>query len=98
MLFKLLKLIFCVLMCLSGIVSFFFNRSHLLLMLMSLEFIMLAVFLLLVYNLGVFGYEYYFLIIYMTFSVVEGVLGLTLLVNVVKLYGNDYTSSISVLW
>lgn len=80
-----------------GVFSFISNRKHLLLMLLSLEYIVLSLFYILFIYLNIINYENYFRIIYLTFSVCEGVLGLSILVSIIRTYGNDYFQSFSVL-
>lgn len=67
---------------------FTLNRKHLLIILLRLELIMLNVFLL-VYNYIMFIRRVYFLIIFIVLSVCEGVLGLSVLVYLIRIYGND---------
>nr|ALO76295.1 NADH deshydrogenase subunit 4L [Sinoxylon sp. SIN01] len=81
-----------------SLVSFGLNRKHLLTVLLSLEFVMLMVFLSLVYAFSFFSYESYFLMVFLTFAVCEGSLGLSILVSMVRTHGNDYFSSFNVLW
>nr|YP_010222507.1 NADH dehydrogenase subunit 4L [Brachyplatys subaeneus]AVJ52521.1 NADH dehydrogenase subunit 4L [Brachyplatys subaeneus]UCC45918.1 NADH dehydrogenase subunit 4L [Brachyplatys subaeneus] len=78
-------------------VVFCINRKHVLLALLSLEFIVLSIYLSLFYFLMLHGYEMYFVVLFLVFSVCEGALGLSVLVNFVRLSGNDYLSSISLL-
>nr|YP_010692674.1 NADH dehydrogenase subunit 4L [Homoeocerus bipunctatus]WBV80562.1 NADH dehydrogenase subunit 4L [Homoeocerus bipunctatus] len=81
----------------SGVLVFSSTRKHLLLTLFSLEFLMLVLFLTLFIFLLSFGYELYFLLFFLTFSVCEGALGLSVLVNMIRSHGNDLLSSLSVL-
>nr|APX40300.1 NADH dehydrogenase subunit 4L [Sphaeroderma rubidum] len=81
-----------------GIFSFIFNRKHLLLMLLSLEFIVLILYMNLFFYLMMMDYEYFFLMIFLTMSVCEGALGLSILILMVRVYGNDYILTFSSLW
>nr|UPL65568.1 NADH dehydrogenase subunit 4L [Dicranocephalus sp.] len=85
------------LMFLSGLFAFSMAHKHLLLALFSLEFLVLILFLSFFIFLLKFGFEMYFIMIFLTFSVCEGALGLGVLVNMIRSYGNDYLSSLSVL-
>uniref|UniRef100_UPI0031F3E0ED NADH dehydrogenase subunit 4L n=1 Tax=Taiwanaptera montana TaxID=3135762 RepID=UPI0031F3E0ED len=78
--------------------SFVMNRSYLFLALLSLEIVVLIVYLAILCSVSLYGSEYYVLLVYLTFSVIEGALGLSILVNVIRVYGNDYVNSVSVLW
>uniref|UniRef100_A0A336MVL7 NADH-ubiquinone oxidoreductase chain 5 n=1 Tax=Culicoides sonorensis TaxID=179676 RepID=A0A336MVL7_CULSO len=62
-------------------VSFIFisNRKHLLITLISLEFIILVVYGLIFIILNILNYEYYYRIIFLTFRVCEGALGIDLI-------------------
>nr|ARH53749.1 NADH dehydrogenase subunit 4L [Calomicrus pinicola] len=85
-------------MFISGALSFVFNRKHLLLMLLSLEFIVIVLYLNIFLYLSNMSYEYFFSMIYLTISVCEGALGLSILILMVRVHGNDYISSFSFLW
>nr|UPL65581.1 NADH dehydrogenase subunit 4L [Dicranocephalus alticolus] len=84
-------------MFMSGIIAFSMSHKHLLLALFSLEFLVLVLFLSFFIFLLKFGFEMYFIMIFLTFSVCEGALGLGVLVNMIRSCGNDYLSSLSVL-
>nr|YP_009441665.1 NADH dehydrogenase subunit 4L [Byturus ochraceus]AOY39184.1 NADH dehydrogenase subunit 4L [Byturus ochraceus] len=89
---------FIYLMFFSGVLVFCFKRKHLLLMLLSLEYIVLSLFLGLMFYLNFMNYEYYFSMIYISVSICEGVLGLSLLVLMIRMYGNDYFQTFNLLW
>nr|YP_010895011.1 NADH dehydrogenase subunit 4L [Caliprobola speciosa]WJW73524.1 NADH dehydrogenase subunit 4L [Caliprobola speciosa] len=84
-------------MMMMGIMIFVSNRKHLLSMLLSLEYIVLSLFYLLFIYLNMLNYENYFSMVFMTFSVCEGVLGLSILVSMIRTYGNDYFQSFNIL-
>nr|YP_009485691.1 NADH dehydrogenase subunit 4L [Carbula sinica]AVZ00827.1 NADH dehydrogenase subunit 4L [Carbula sinica] len=81
----------------SGIIVFCSIRKHLLLSLLSLEYIVLCVFLGLILFMMFYGYELYLSLIFLVFSVCEGALGLSILVKMIRNQGNDYLSSLSLL-
>nr|QUB07081.1 NADH dehydrogenase subunit 4L [Cryptocephalus flavolimbatus] len=85
-------------MFIFGLLSFFLFRKHFLMMLMSLEFLVLSLYLGLFLYLAFFNNEYFFALIYLTMSVCEGALGLSILVMMVRSHGNDYILSMSSLW
>nr|AND96428.1 NADH deshydrogenase subunit 4L [Onthophagus vulpes] len=91
-------LLFSVMMYFSGLVSFSMKRKHLLLMLLSLEFIILSLFFNLYLYLSFFYFEYFFSMVFLTMSVCEGALGLGILVSLIRTHGNDYFNSFNVLW
>nr|YP_010554733.1 NADH dehydrogenase subunit 4L [Arctopsyche spinescens]UYO79366.1 NADH dehydrogenase subunit 4L [Arctopsyche spinescens] len=73
------------------------NRKHLLSLLLSLEFIMLILMLFMVVYFSNIQNEYYFLMVFMVMMVCEGVLGISILVLMVRFYGNDYFQLFSVM-
>nr|ALO71175.1 NADH deshydrogenase subunit 4L [Sunius melanocephalus] len=82
----------------SGLISFCLNRKHFLMMLLSLEFIVLSLYMNLFIYLSEFSYEYYFSMIFLTMSVCEGALGLSVLVSMIRTHGNDYFFNFNLLW
>nr|YP_010354980.1 NADH dehydrogenase subunit 4L [Brachyrhynchus triangulus]UOG86759.1 NADH dehydrogenase subunit 4L [Brachyrhynchus triangulus]UPL65814.1 NADH dehydrogenase subunit 4L [Brachyrhynchus triangulus] len=87
-----------IIMLTGGLMSFGFNMRHVLLSLLSLEYLVL---------LHVYGFSLisfmdgsfsYLLLIFLTFAVSEGVLGLSVLVLMMRGHGNDLMSSMSPLW
>nr|AVN67395.1 NADH dehydrogenase subunit 4L [Elliptorhina davidi] len=81
----------------SGIWVFCSNRKHLLVTLLSLEFIVLILYTVLYSYLISFNYELYFMMVFLTFSVCEGALGLSILVSMIRGYGNDFFGAYSML-
>ncbi|GLH11623.1 NADH-ubiquinone oxidoreductase chain 4, partial [Gryllus bimaculatus] len=70
----------------SGIWIYYSKRKHMLIILLSLE-----------YMLGEFQNELYFSIIYLVFAVCEGSVGLGILIPMVRSHGNDFFQSFMVL-
>nr|ANJ70700.1 NADH dehydrogenase subunit 4L [Uloma sp. BMNH 1425257] len=87
-----------VFMFISGLFVFSMKRKHLLLMLLSLEFVVLSIYYGMFIYLSYLGSDYFFSMVFLTFSVCEGVLGLSILVCLIRTHGNDYFQSFSVLW
>nr|ALO70454.1 NADH deshydrogenase subunit 4L [Coccinellidae sp. 1 EF-2015] len=81
-----------------GVFSFCIKRKHLLMMLLSLEFIVLSLFLMFFMYLINLNYEYYFSMIFISLSVCESVLGLSLMVSMIRSHGSDYFVSFNMLW
>lgn len=69
---------------------FSFNRKHLLIVLLILEFIVLRLIVNLIRILGLIENEIYFIMLFLVFSVCEGALGLSILVQIIRIYGRDY--------
>nr|QNE85833.1 NADH dehydrogenase subunit 4L [Microphor holosericeus] len=84
-------------MFLVGVMVFVLNRKHLLSMLLSLEFMVLSLFFLLFIYLNFMNYEMFFSMVFLTFSVCEGALGLSILVSMIRTHGNDYFQSFSII-
>nr|URX53263.1 NADH dehydrogenase subunit 4L [Glyptotermes perparvus] len=80
-----------------GIWVFCSNRKHLLITLLSLEFLVLILFTVLYFYLSFFNYELGFIMFFLVLSVCEGSLGLSVLVSMIRGFGNDYFQSYSVL-
>nr|APX39819.1 NADH dehydrogenase subunit 4L [Psylliodes fusiformis] len=85
-------------MFMSGAISFILNRKHLLLMLLSLEFIVISLYLNMFIYLSMMNFELFFTMIFLTVSVCEGVLGLSILIMMVRVHGNDFILTFSSLW
>nr|YP_008144585.1 NADH dehydrogenase subunit 4L [Xenocatantops brachycerus]AGI51640.1 NADH dehydrogenase subunit 4L [Xenocatantops brachycerus]QON98891.1 NADH dehydrogenase subunit 4L [Xenocatantops brachycerus] len=77
----------------AGVYVFSSKRKHLLMVLLSLEYIVLSLFMLIVIFLIEFDYDYFFPIIFLVFSVCEGSLGLSVLVSMIRSHGNDFFNS-----
>jgi NADH-ubiquinone oxidoreductase chain 4L len=60
----------------------------------------LVLFVIIYFYLFLFNYELYFVMLFLDFSVCEGSLGLSILVSIIRGFGNDYFQSYSVamLW
>nr|YP_010385057.1 NADH dehydrogenase subunit 4L [Electrogena lateralis]UPL65067.1 NADH dehydrogenase subunit 4L [Electrogena lateralis] len=94
---KFMWLLLLVITMFSGVGVFVSKRKHLLATLLSLEFIVLSIYSLLFIYLISMGLEMYFTMVFLTFSVCEGALGLSILVSMIRTHGNDYFQSFSVL-
>nr|YP_010835933.1 NADH dehydrogenase subunit 4L [Cunedda sp. 1 SJ-2023a]WGC89452.1 NADH dehydrogenase subunit 4L [Cunedda sp. 1 SJ-2023a] len=77
-------------------ISLIFIRKHILLVLISIEFIVLML-LLMIVIFCLSSMIFYLYVLFMTLFVCEGVLGLSLLVNMIRCHGNDYLNSMF-LW
>nr|YP_009171522.1 NADH dehydrogenase subunit 4L [Pseudothericles compressifrons]AJW76365.1 NADH dehydrogenase subunit 4L [Pseudothericles compressifrons] len=78
-----------------GVYVFSSKRKHLLMVLLSLEYIVISLFFLVIYYLTYFDYELFFAVVFLVFSVCEGALGLSILVSMIRSYGNDFFNSFS---
>nr|YP_009332455.1 NADH dehydrogenase subunit 4L [Schlechtendalia chinensis]API68539.1 NADH dehydrogenase subunit 4L [Schlechtendalia chinensis] len=84
-------------MMFSGILFYIFNFNHLLMMLLGLEYMLLILSLMFLLNFMIFIKQYILLLIFFIFCISESVLGLTVLILMVRMYGNDYLKSLMVL-
>lgn len=82
----------------SGLLSFSIKRKHLIIMLLSLEFLILRVYLVLFSCLFRYSCEFFFSMIFLSFRVCERVLGLSILVSLIRTHGNDYFQNFNFLW
>lgn len=82
---------------LIGNIIFIRKYKHLLIVLLRLEFIVLRIFFFLILFLSFIEYDIYMLIRFLVFSVCEGVLGLSILVLIIRTYGNDYFQRFNLL-
>nr|APX39451.1 NADH dehydrogenase subunit 4L [Chrysolina hyperici] len=85
-------------MFLSSLIVFILKRKHYLIMLLSLESMVLSLYLNLFFYLNSMIYEYFFMMIFLTMSVCEGVLGLAILILMIRTFGNDYIMTLNNLW
>nr|AWV84377.1 NADH dehydrogenase subunit 4L [Mendozana platypleura] len=79
----------------SGVISLCLTRKHIMLSLLSLEFIILSLFCVFSVNIINMTSESYMMLLFLTFSVCEGVVGLSTLVMMIRSHGNDHLSSIN---
>nr|UBA16516.1 NADH dehydrogenase subunit 4L [Euthalia kardama] len=82
-----------IIMFMIGNMIFVSKHKHLLIVLMSLEFMVLSIFFLLLMYLMMINYNLYMLMVFLVFSVCEGALGLSILVSMIRTHGNDYFQS-----
>nr|AND96677.1 NADH deshydrogenase subunit 4L [Eurysternus caribaeus] len=81
-----------------GLISFTIKRKHLLLMLLSLEFVVLGLYFNLFLLMSYYDYEFFLGMVFLTMSVCEAVLGLSILVALIRTHGNDYFQTFNLLW
>nr|YP_009236726.1 NADH dehydrogenase subunit 4L [Acraea rogersi]AMJ17193.1 NADH dehydrogenase subunit 4L [Acraea rogersi] len=91
------NMLLILIMFMIGNMIFVSKHKHLLIVLMSLEFIVLSIFFLLLLYLMMIEYNMYMLMVFLVFSVCEGVLGLSILVSMIRTHGNDYFQSFNLI-
>nr|YP_010563147.1 NADH dehydrogenase subunit 4L [Stephanitis chinensis]UYX61153.1 NADH dehydrogenase subunit 4L [Stephanitis chinensis] len=80
-----------------GFMVFFSMRVHLLLTLISIEFLMIIIYMMMFNVFMIFGNDLYFLILFLVMLVCEGSLGLSILVCLIRCHGNDMINSLYML-
>nr|YP_009745928.1 NADH dehydrogenase subunit 4L [Dolichosciara megumiae]QIH95786.1 NADH dehydrogenase subunit 4L [Dolichosciara megumiae] len=90
-------LLFPIFMFLVACMVYVSNRKHLLITLLSLEYLMLSLFMLMFMYLMKNHLEMYFVMMFLVFSVCEGALGLSILVSMIRTHGNNYFQSFNSL-
>jgi len=89
--------IIIIFMFIVGNLIFVSKHKHLLIVLLSLEFIVLRVFFLFLIYLLIINYDLYILIVFLVFSVCEGALGLSILISIIRTHGNDFFQRLNLL-
>nr|ATI10816.1 NADH dehydrogenase subunit 4L [Megalophasma granulatum] len=84
-------------MFICGLFVFSFNFDHFLITLLSLEYMVLSLFWLMFIYLLSYDYDFIIIMILLTFWVCEAALGLSLLVSLIRGYGNDYFFSFNLI-
>nr|WMQ77952.1 NADH dehydrogenase subunit 4L [Auzata chinensis] len=84
-------------MFIIGSLIFIFKHKHLLIVLLSLEFIILSMFFYMLLYFILNDYDMYMLMVFLVFSVCEGTLGLSILISMIRTHGNDYFQSFNLL-
>nr|YP_010287568.1 NADH dehydrogenase subunit 4L [Sinomphisa plagialis]UKT61899.1 NADH dehydrogenase subunit 4L [Sinomphisa plagialis] len=84
-------------MFILGNMIFVSKHKHLLIVLLSLEFIVLSIFFFMSFLFNYINYDMYMLMVFLVFSVCEGALGLSILVSMIRTHGNDYFQSFNLL-
>nr|QHD26840.1 NADH dehydrogenase subunit 4L [Idaea effusaria] len=89
--------IIIIIMFFIGNMVFVSKHKHLLIILLSLEFMVLSIFFFFLCYLLMINYDLYMLMVFLVFSVCEGALGLSILVSMIRTHGNDYFQSFNLL-
>nr|AOY39807.1 NADH dehydrogenase subunit 4L [Phloeotribus sp. BMNH 1047247] len=82
----------------SSIYIFVIKYKHFLMMLMSMEAMVLAIYMYMFIYLSQFYSEYFSSLLFLTFSVCESALGLSLLVLLIRIHGSDSLFMFDNLW
>nr|YP_010134481.1 NADH dehydrogenase subunit 4L [Pseudonoorda nigropunctalis]QWM93971.1 NADH dehydrogenase subunit 4L [Pseudonoorda nigropunctalis] len=90
-------LILVMIMFIIGNMIFVSKHKHLLIVLLSLEFIVMSIFFFLLIYFSFIENEMFMLMVFLVFSVCEGALGLSILVSMIRTHGNDYFQSFNLL-
>nr|WMC21040.1 NADH dehydrogenase subunit 4L [Chtenopteryx canariensis] len=79
----------------SGVFVLLFQWKHILNVLLSFEILMLGIIFSFLLTWGLFSGDYSIMMVIVVFGVCEASLGLSLLVSLIRVHGNDYVSSLS---
>lgn len=90
-------IILFIVIIIRGLFIYRYFHKHLLCILLSLEYVVLSLFCIIYYLINLYNYEIYFRLIYLVIRVCEGALGLSIIVLIVRMYGNDYFTSLNIL-
>nr|AOY39639.1 NADH dehydrogenase subunit 4L [Scolytinae sp. BMNH 1039996] len=85
-------------MIISGLIVFIIKYKHFLLMLLSLEVVVLGLYVLMFLFMNQGVSNYFMSMFYLSMSVCEGALGLSLLVLIIRVYGSDMLLLFDNLW
>lgn len=81
----------------SGVISLCWNHKHIIIRLLRLEFIILRLFCYFSFLLSSIIRDQCIILLFLTFRVCEGVLGLSCLVVLIRSHGNDNLLSINLV-
>nr|QPT74081.1 NADH dehydrogenase subunit 4L [Micadina brachyptera] len=84
-------------MFMCGLFVFSFNYDHFLITLLSLEYIVLSLFWFIFIYMLFSMFDLFFMMMMLTFWVCEAALGLSLLVSLIRGFGNDYFNSFNLI-
>uniref|UniRef100_UPI0030FE4116 NADH dehydrogenase subunit 4L n=1 Tax=Bothriocroton hydrosauri TaxID=59643 RepID=UPI0030FE4116 len=84
-----------ILIYIVGLISFILNRHHLIMLLMSIEFMYLS--LMLMFLLMCFQFNMLSIFMFMVLIVCEAALGLSILVSMSFYYGNEMMNSMNLI-
>lgn len=92
-----MNFLFLFLIFVSGLLVFCSIRRHLLLSLLRLEYLVLCIYISIIIFMYLYISDIYIILVFLTFSVCEGVLGLSVLVSLIRCHGNDQVNSLFML-
>lgn len=87
----------CIIIFIIGNIIFVFQYKNLLITLLRLEIIVLSLYFFISIILSIENFNMYILIGFLVFRVCEGVLGLSILVLIIRRFGNDYFQRFNLL-
>nr|ARQ20669.1 NADH dehydrogenase subunit 4L [Nacella concinna] len=84
-----------IILIITVIMSLIIQTSHIIMMLLLFETLALSVFMMIVYSMAISSMNTAPLIMFLTMSVCEASLGLSILVSILRVNGNDYVSTLA---
>nr|YP_009441912.1 NADH dehydrogenase subunit 4L [Trypodendron domesticum]AOY40120.1 NADH dehydrogenase subunit 4L [Trypodendron domesticum] len=85
-------------MFISSLLVYILNYSHFLIILLSLEMMVLSLFLLMFFYYLKFNMESFISMVFISVTVCESALGLSLLVWMIRTHGGDFVMLVDNLW
>nr|YP_514790.1 NADH dehydrogenase subunit 4L [Sepioteuthis lessoniana]AIY61248.1 NADH dehydrogenase subunit 4L [Sepioteuthis lessoniana]BAE80056.1 NADH dehydrogenase subunit 4L [Sepioteuthis lessoniana] len=89
------ELLLAIFIYMSGVFVLLFQWKHILNILLSFEIMMLGIIFSFLLTWGLYSNDYSIMMVVVVFGVCEASLGLSLLVSLIRVHGNDYVSSLS---
>nr|YP_010454133.1 NADH dehydrogenase subunit 4L [Neorossia caroli]QXJ42149.1 NADH dehydrogenase subunit 4L [Neorossia caroli] len=89
------EMLLSVFIYISGVIILLSQWKHVLNILLSFEIMMLGIISLFLFSWGLYSGDYSLMMVVVVFGVCEASLGLSLLVSMVRVHGNDYVKSLS---
>nr|YP_010454094.1 NADH dehydrogenase subunit 4L [Eumandya parva]QXJ42071.1 NADH dehydrogenase subunit 4L [Eumandya parva] len=89
------EMLLSVFIYICGVIILLFQWKHILNMMLSFEIMMLGVIFFFLLSWGVNSNDYSLMMVVVVFGVCEASLGLSLLVSLVRVHGNDYVKSLN---
>nr|YP_010454055.1 NADH dehydrogenase subunit 4L [Euprymna berryi]QXJ42032.1 NADH dehydrogenase subunit 4L [Euprymna berryi] len=89
------EMLFSVFIYICGVIILVFQWKHILNIMLSFEIMMLGIIFIFLLSWGMYSSDYSLMMVIVVFGVCEASLGLSLLVSMVRVHGNDYVKSLN---
>nr|UPL65929.1 NADH dehydrogenase subunit 4L [Helopeltis sp.] len=95
--YNLMYIVYFMMYC-FGLLVFMSMLKHVFITLMALEYMVLSIYMFMILMMKYMYSDMYMILVFLVFSVCEGVLGLSLLISMIRCYGNDKLNHLSLMW